>query len=613
MINSVHDYHVHDLLSPENPLAYHVPVYQREYTWSRSEWEDLYNDLAEAEGEHFLGTIICLNRTVDAVAGGAYELIDGQQRMTTLSLLLAAIYAELNTHRSLLDEDELTDLVNLRKSLVIGKENGNPRVRPQKQNSNLSDYLVVLKEAGLPIAAPAGWYVGVRRIKKCYAYFQQALRGDAERGSRELVDRCLAMLTRVKQALLVVLEVQSHSDAYVLFESLNNRGVPLTPIDLIKNALLARSEKTGEMTVDDAFERWNDLLEDLGDDPNVQERFFRHYYNAFKSSLVPVTKATVATKSNLIRIYEAQIDAGVAQFLERLLPSGRDYRRILGRLSAEEDLTVFDTSLTHLRRAQGAPSFVLLLYAMWHQGQLGLTEQNLADIARLLAKFFVRRNLTGTPQTYSLPTLFMNIIATLEPLRGDDLVGGIRDQLMAVSASDEEFKLKLEGPVYEDNVEVTRYLLASLAEQSFTKEHHPDLWARTDRLYVWTIEHILPQGQPLPDSWAEMLGGATEAADVQGRLVHTLGNLTLTGYNSNLGNRSFEYKRDRADAKGNPIGYRNGLNLNEDVVDEPTWGEAQIRGRSARLIARIMASYSLESARAGQPNSSQAREGRCGS
>ena len=593
MINSVHDYHIHDLLSPENPLAYHVPVYQREYTWSRSEWEDLYNDLEEAEGEHFLGTIICLNRTVDAVAGGAYELIDGQQRMTTLSLLLAAIYAELNANRELLDEDEWTDLVNLRKSLVIGKENGRPRVRPQKQNSNLSDYLVVLKDAGLPVDAPAGWYVGVRRIKKCYAYFQQALRGDAESGSRKLVDRSLAMLLKVKQALLVVLEVQSHSDAYVLFESLNNRGVPLTPIDLIKNALLARSEKTGEMKVDSAFERWNELLEDLGDDPNAQERFFRHYYNAFKSYLVPVSKATVATKSNLIRIYEAQINAGVSQFLDRLLPSGKDYRRILGRLSAEEARTAFDASLTHLRRAQGAPSFVLLLYVMRHQSQLGLSGQNLADIARLLAKFFVRRNLTGTPQTYSLPTLSMNIIATLESLRGEEVVEVIRAQLIAVSASDEEFKLKLEGPVYEDNVEVTRYLLASLAEQSFTKENAPDLWSRSDRLYVWTIEHILPQGQPLPDAWAEMLDGATQAADLQGRLVHTLGNLTLTGYNSNLGNRSFEYKRDRTDTKGNPIGYRNGLNLNADVVDEPTWGEAQIRSRGARLIERIMSSYSL--------------------
>lgn len=175
---------------------------------------------------HFLGTIICINRTMDATAGSALELIDGQQRLTTLSLLLAAIYGMLNEHRDLLDEDEIAGLVSLRKMLVVGKEQTRPRVRPQRQNANLDDYLVVLKEAGLPLDAPSGWYVGVRRIKKCFIFFQGELRGPERQTGRDLVDRCLDMLERVKRSLLVKLEVQTHSDAYALFESLNNRGVP---------------------------------------------------------------------------------------------------------------------------------------------------------------------------------------------------------------------------------------------------------------------------------------------------------------------------------------------------------------------------------------------------
>lgn len=243
MISSVHAYHVHELLSPDNPVSYHVPMYQREYSWGRQQWEDLYNDLSEAEGEHFLGTIICLNKTTDAVAGSALELIDGQQRMTSLSLLLAAIHSQLAEHRDLLvsDEDVLSELVNLRKMLVVGREAGDPRVRPQRQGRNLEDYLFVLKEAGLPVdALPVNW-LGNRRVKKCFNFFLQSLSSDLD-SPEQLIGRCLEMLNLVKQALVVKLEVQSHSDAYVLFEALNNRGMPLTPIDLIKNSLLARAE-----------------------------------------------------------------------------------------------------------------------------------------------------------------------------------------------------------------------------------------------------------------------------------------------------------------------------------------------------------------------------------
>ena len=84
--------------------------------------------------------------------------------------------------------------------------------------------------------------------------------------------------------MLVKIEVSSHSDAYILFESLNNRGTPLTAVDLMKNLIMARAEKVG-LTVDDCFEQWTDLLNDLTDDYATQERFFRYYYNAFKNKL----------------------------------------------------------------------------------------------------------------------------------------------------------------------------------------------------------------------------------------------------------------------------------------------------------------------------------------
>ena len=113
VIKSASQYPVHTLLSYEGNLMYRVPPYQREYSWQKAQWEDLFQDLIEADGAHFLGTIITLNQTTDAVHSGVLEVIDGQQRMTTLTLLLAAVYSVLKQHYDKLDEDTRTDVTNL--------------------------------------------------------------------------------------------------------------------------------------------------------------------------------------------------------------------------------------------------------------------------------------------------------------------------------------------------------------------------------------------------------------------------------------------------------------------------------------------------------------------
>ena len=100
----------------------------------------------------------------------------------------------------------------------------------------------------------------------------------------DAVKALLEIKNKVAKAVLVKIEVGSHAEAYTLFESLNNRGTPLTAIDLMKNLILARAERSG-LTCDDCFDEWQTLLSYLTDDYATQERFFRQYYNAFKSSL----------------------------------------------------------------------------------------------------------------------------------------------------------------------------------------------------------------------------------------------------------------------------------------------------------------------------------------
>src|SRR5699024_7081178 len=139
---------------------------------------------------------------------------------------------------------------------------------------------------------------------KCYQHFRSAIQKLAESEEVTEPEAALRVYEAAIHAVIVKIEVDSHADAFVLFESLNNRGMPLSPVDLIKNHLLAESEKKHVMNVDQAFKHWNDMLTSLGDSYSTQERFLRHYYNAFKSELPDVPNAYVATKSNLIRIYE---------------------------------------------------------------------------------------------------------------------------------------------------------------------------------------------------------------------------------------------------------------------------------------------------------------------
>lgn len=590
MIKSATQYPVHSLLDHETNIVYQVPPYQREYSWQRAQWEYLFDDLIEADGSHFLGTIITLNKTVDAADENVLELIDGQQRITTLTLLMAAVYSVLYERMDELDDDQKTDVTLLRRQLVH-KSSGEPRVRPQRQGQNLDDYLAVLTKAGLPLDTQPTSYMPLRRIDRCFNHFRDEIFELAKIEEQTETEAAVRVLNAAKQATIVKIEVANHADAFVLFESLNNRGMPLTPVDLIKNHLLAQAERQNIMPVEAAFKRWNEMLTNLGDSYANQDRFLRHYYNAFKADLPHVSRAPLATKANLIRIYEVLVEADGVNFLDQIIQASRYYGRITGVLDDETDL---DAAFRRLERIQGAPSYVLLLWLLRKRTELALTEYQLIAITELLTSFFVRRNLTGSPQTYALPGLFTGIISRLAKGEEIDVVETVRAQLAASTVRDDAFRQALLESIYDGNTDVARFVLTTLTEDEMTKESHTDLWRREKNRYVWTIEHILPQGENLPKEWVDMLGGPEQAAHVQAEHVHRLGNLTISGYNSNLSNKPFEEKMTRIDAQDRPIGFENGLPLNADLVGKTTWTERDIEARTQSLAGKVVDRFSLE-------------------
>jgi len=164
------------------------------------------------------------------------------------------------------------------------------------------------------------------------------------------------------------------------------------------------------------------------------------------------------------------------------------------------------------------------------------------------------------------------------------------------SAADEAFEDKLRRPVYDDNAGTVRFVLCMMAKRGMTVENEKDLWRKPNsNQYVWSIDHIVPQGPNNPKEWADMIadGDSEKVKEYQSLYVHTFGNLTITGYNSILSNKAFAEKKERKDANGQFIGYKNGLNLNSDVCDKDAWTVEIIQQRTERMVKEIIEMFAL--------------------
>ncbi len=613
MIKTVDQTTVAEIFSINSDKIYRIPKYQREYTWGINDWDALFNDVTDNEHGYFLGSYICVNS--GSLNGTILEVIDGQQRFSTLMLLLTALYEKLSEHKDDMDDDDRNDLANLRSELANKKQtfaaNGKKkteykqRLFLQKQNMNDEDFSYILYDNGIITdqkTKPLNF--GNRRIAKAYRHFGKLIEDEVVEIRNEHlniteVGALFGIVRKFETAVLVGIEVDTNKDAYMLFESLNHRGVPLSALDLIKNTLIAQAEDASD--ADNSYEKWKYILNCVGqDDYSVQERFFRQYYNAFREELnEPYPKTDkryylgyLATRTTLLDIYEKMIKDDYKRFLDDLSEKAERYSVIVNNSDETHEYT--DT-LLDLSRISGAPSYILLLYLMSNQNVLNLTDTDLNEIIKVLITFFVRRNVTDVPNTRKLTQLFMDIIAEVKLLQGNSIVQVVRDRLQAVSASDDSFEEKLRGPVYDENPEAARFVLCSIEAQHQTKEIYADLWSRdNNKKYVWTIEHIFPEGENVPAPWVQMIAGGDMALAKQHRAnyVHTIGNLTITGYNQNLSNMSFEQKRDRTSKdKTKEIGYKNGLYLNRGVVNQTEWTVDKIKSRTDELVNILLDMY----------------------
>lgn len=608
-----------------NQPVFDIPEYQRPYIWNKDEWEKLFSDITESDYlGYFVGTIICVdNGTSPNNDYTVYEVVDGQQRLTTLSLFFAAIYAVSGSYGDKLSKKQKTIFEQIQSQLSVEKaSNGKYRSRIIPQNKdNVADYLGVLIEAGIldENTLDPNSRKGVitlecnpnNLIPKAYKYFKTNIEKYAEGNDDEFKDNVDEQIKRIEDILnklnsteIVKIQADSYSSANVLFETLNNRGVPLTITDLIKNRLFAALNK------DDNFkiyqQEWEELIWKKIFNPDgkeisgkEQEKFFRDSYNAYRTSWNNTSskdnddKFPIGKHANLYKSYDEMITSKPLKVFTQIKKSAQFYTQIQG---VEESDLLPHKIYEDLSRINGATSYILILYLVENHQKLQLSKKEFEKIGKLLISFFVRQNFTGTPSGNKLESIFIKYISEIETKNYtssaiyENLVICLKNETK--DANEEKFKLALKGDVYDlkGKNEAIRFVLIKLAE-SYLEKVNVNFWeiiseklpnGKKKEYSLWTIEHVMPQ--TLSDDWKKMLGN--EYNEIQKNYVHKLGNLTLTVYNGELGNKIFFDKKiaprggydDDILAKG----------LNSYICQQTDWREKPIEERTNLLIERIL-------------------------
>ena len=525
-----------------------IPNYQRFYNWDMEQCKRLWNDIVEMQKKgkvgHFVGSIVNIAEQAMPTGVQKYMIIDGQQRMTTLTLLLLALrdYAIKNPEDNTINSKRIDNML-----LKNEYESGDERYKLLLTETD-RDILIQLVEEK-PIAVDTR-----SRLLENYKFFSGKI-SDMELSPAQVYESIGKL-----QIVNITLD-RTIDDAQAIFESLNSTGKELSESDLIRNYVLMGLEPNEQNYVYEHLWRPMELLFEYETQGSVMDRFFKDYLT-MKITRIPKQDRVYEE----FKTYHLNCEfATIRELCQDIYTYAKCYTNMVFRRSSNSTLKSLYEDINDLRMEVSYP-FLLKVHNDYEEGLINVDE--LCEIIKLCISYVFRRSICDIP-TNSLNKTF----ATLRnEIKTDDYVNSIkaffvlRDDYKEFPNDDKFEKAFVSRDVY--NMRSRNFLLSHLENY---KNKAPII------IENFTIEHIMPQNPKLSIEWQQELGPTWK--DVQKTYLHTIGNLTLTAYNSEMSDNPFMIKMDMEG------GFKeSALRLNAYLVKLTEWNEQRIKER-AKILA----------------------------
>lgn len=533
-----------------------IPIYQRTYSWTEKECQQLWDDVLRAGRNdkmlvHFIGSVVYIEKGFYTVARKPPLLvIDGQQRLTTVYLLLEALARQLG------DTEPFDGFSSekIRSYYLLNPLEKAERTFKLILTQTDKDTLIALaRQKDLPKEHSL-------RVQENFDFFSRQI--NSHKGDIVALCKGLSKLVVVDVALN-----REQDNPQLIFESMNSTGRELSQADLIRNFVLMGLEPDQQTQLYE--DHWRPMELEFGQEAygSYFDSFMR-YYLTVKTGEIPNVKEVYEAFKVHVRsqgLTNENIDGLVAD----LQAFSRYYCAMALGKESDPDLARAFQDLRELKVDVAYP-FLLELYHDYKQGLL--SQEDLLAATRLTESYIFRRAVCEIP-TNSLRRTFATFGRSLKK---DQYLESIRSNFARLPSyrrfpSDGEFKREIK----------VRNLYKFRSGSYWLRRLEND--RRQERVPVneYTIEHILPQNPNLSVAWQEALGSKWQ--QVQQTWLHTLGNLTLTGYNQNYKDSSFLVKRD-LEKDGDDKGFRySPLKLNKGLGQIEVWNEAAIQARAERL------------------------------
>lgn len=521
-----------------------IPDYQRPYSQKNEQLEELWDDVITLDPEetHFIGSFVLIAKTNRPGDFNELGVVDGQQRLTTLSLFIKALYDFYVKQQ----EDDVTGtLTSYLYTNVIRKER---RLKLSLGRADRENYKICI-EGNIEDTQGTS-------IHNAYTFFAERIATHAN--PDELMNKLLYRLS------FVVIYTDSDKSAYRLFETLNDRGLALSAVDLIKNHLLKIvSEKN--LDIERTKSAWETTIQNLDEIDSV--RFFRHY---LLSSTIIETRGKLTKDALYDRFCEVLLKVGdVPGLIDDVRIKSELYAKIVSAQIDHFDTNRAEVVNHHLRniaaiKATTSYTFLLRLFT-----EIQKTE-DIIKILKLIEIFAVRRSIVGV-STSDIDVIYnaLSLDAFSAP---EGVVAFTTQYLKRNTPGDDEFEQKFGSALFQQN-DQTKYILDKLATEGYGVGQGGMIVGNSYNVH---IEHIAPQTMKAPEYWSGFLDLAPADRKI---LINSIGNLTLLEKKPNIqaSNSTFEDKRafyaeDQTD-----------ITMTNALLDYKTWGEEQIKTRGKNL------------------------------